>query len=783
MANLTGKEIHHYRILEQLGEGGMATVYKAYDTHNECEVAIKIIRRDAFPAEQHSRIFKRFEREARALEELSHPNIVKVIEYGEHEGSPFLVMEYASGGTLKQKLGKSIPWAEAFLIIIPIDRALDYAHKNKIIHRDVKPSNILVTDSGQLKLTDFGIAKVLESDEGVTLATTTGVGIGTPEYMAPEQGMGHEVDARADIYSLGIVLYELITGQKPFRADTPMAVVIKHVNDPLSKPSQFVSNLPKELDQILFKALAKKPEDRYQSMQEFANALERMQQSAKKKSNKQPDRERKDSVTVKSAAGHLTYTCIIPILGLAAVAIIIIFALWPFLQTKPVLNDIDALFTVPSTETTESFTKEPNTPTQTATEMPTGTPTPLPIEYTDSAGIPMILIPEGKFIMGLTMKQAAEACSLRGTECNPKWFTGLDEVHTVFLDAFYIDKYEVTNASYHSCVDAGVCQRPKEIDSSTREFYFGRDPFFDDYPVIFVDWQMANAFCKWRGVRLPTEAEWEKAARGTDGRIYPSGNVMNPTYANILLSVGDTTPVGNYESGKSPYGIYDLEGNVSEWVADWYSDEYYLNSPIFNPQGAETGENRVVKGNSWYFERDKAYGGSVGGHGGLNPNSVSSTLGFRCAISIPNYYFPQSNSTMLPEIVLPTIQSSSTLPLLNDYPTNDPNCTDDSLFIADITVPDGTTFAPGVSFTKTWRINNTGTCNWGNGYQLVNVFDNKIPAEAQPLVATVRAGQEIDVSVQFHAPDKPGEYTSSWQMSNPDENPFGSILLVIIVVK
>lgn len=254
----------------------MATVYKAYDTRGEREVAVKIIRSDMFGSTVLERIYKRFEREARSLAKLAHPNIVKVIEFGEHEDSPFLVMEYIPGGTLKQKLGKPISWPVAFELLIPVANALNYAHKNKIIHRDVKPSNILIDVNNKPKLTDFGIAKILESDEGSTLATTTGVGIGTPEYMAPEQGMGRPVDSRADIYSLGIVLYEMLTGRKPFRADTPLAVVIKHLNDPLPRPSQFNRDIPESVEKLLFKSLAKKTEDRYQSMAQFEDAMGRL---------------------------------------------------------------------------------------------------------------------------------------------------------------------------------------------------------------------------------------------------------------------------------------------------------------------------------------------------------------------------------------------------------------------------------------------------------------------------------------------------------------------------
>ncbi len=174
-------------------------------------MAVKVIRTELFGQVVIDRILKRFEREAKSLAKLSHPNIVGVLDYGEHENTPYLVLEYLSGGILKQKLGTPIPWQDAIRTLLPIIHALDHAHEQKIIHRDVKPSNILLTEKGLPMLTDFGIAKMLEVIETQTL-TGTGVGVGTPEYMSPEQSLGKDVDGRADIYSLGIVLYEMITG-------------------------------------------------------------------------------------------------------------------------------------------------------------------------------------------------------------------------------------------------------------------------------------------------------------------------------------------------------------------------------------------------------------------------------------------------------------------------------------------------------------------------------------------------------------------------------------------
>jgi eukaryotic-like serine/threonine-protein kinase len=292
MRNLAGESIGRYQIIEQLGQGGMAVVYKAYDTRLERDVAIKIIRTEQFAPSILEGVLKRFEREAKALARLSHQNIVKVYDYGEYDGKPYLVIEYLPGGTLKKRTEQAMPWQEAMRTLLPIASALDYAHSEHILHRDIKPSNILLTKSGQLMLSDFGIARILE-DQGEQTLTGTGVGVGTPEYMAPEQWIGKAGPA-SDQYSLGVVLYEMITGHLPYNADTPAAILLKQVNDPLPRPRQYIVDLPENVEKVLFKVLAKKPEDRYASMAEFGAALEKLVTEKPEKKPAKPPKESKE---------------------------------------------------------------------------------------------------------------------------------------------------------------------------------------------------------------------------------------------------------------------------------------------------------------------------------------------------------------------------------------------------------------------------------------------------------------------------------------------------------
>jgi serine/threonine protein kinase len=277
MLNFIGQSLGRYHILEQLGEGGMATVYKAYDTRLERNVAVKVI----LPSKQQSdRSLKRFEREAKALAQISHPNIVHINDFGEQDGIPFLVMDYLPGGTLKQKMGQPMRWQDAVKLLLPVARALAYAHGLGIIHRDVKPSNILLSGSGEPLLSDFGVAKILESEDTVDL-TGTSLGVGTPEYMAPEYMTHKATDQRVDIYALGVVLYELVVGRKPYQADTPLAVLYKHASEPLPRPKHFTPDLPDVVEQMILKALAKKPEDRYETADQFADAMANLLTSSK----------------------------------------------------------------------------------------------------------------------------------------------------------------------------------------------------------------------------------------------------------------------------------------------------------------------------------------------------------------------------------------------------------------------------------------------------------------------------------------------------------------------
>jgi len=259
--------IGRYEIIRELGRGGMATVHLALDPSFGRRVAIKVLPRHML----HETEFRaRFEREAKIIAALEHPYIVPVYDYGEDAGQPFIVMRYMPGGTLAERIaGRSMPLVKIIPTVQRLAEALDEAHSHDIVHRDLKPSNVMFDGKSNAFLSDFGLAKMLESS---TMLTATGV-MGTPAYMSPEQAMGGDLDSRSDVYSLGVILYEMLTGQQPYSAKTPAAMMMKHVTGPVPPINVEALGLPAKCNSILNHALAKEMAARYQTAWELAEAL------------------------------------------------------------------------------------------------------------------------------------------------------------------------------------------------------------------------------------------------------------------------------------------------------------------------------------------------------------------------------------------------------------------------------------------------------------------------------------------------------------------------------
>ena len=267
--DLIGQTLGKYEIIEEIGRGGMATVYRGYQASLNRHVAVKVL---AGQLAKDETFRQRFVREAKAIAQLSHPNVVPIYDFGEEPSleAIYIVTEFVEGGSLKDRLGQPLDVSTAVRIAADIANALDYAHSQGVIHRDVKPGNILLAKDGRALLSDFGIARMVQE----TRFTQTGLSVGTPTYMSPEQAKGQEVSSQSDIYSLGIVLYEMLTGRVPFEADTPVAVLHQQVYEPPLRPRQLSSRIPKKVERAILKALAKDNQKRFCSAREMADALQ-----------------------------------------------------------------------------------------------------------------------------------------------------------------------------------------------------------------------------------------------------------------------------------------------------------------------------------------------------------------------------------------------------------------------------------------------------------------------------------------------------------------------------
>ncbi len=564
-----------YQIEAILGQGGMSTVYKAKDLNLQRTVAIKLIHAHL---SNDSTFVRRFEQEAAAVAQLRHPNIIQVYDFN-HEGDVYyMVLEYVPGRTLKEWLKilteakREIPLTETTRIMISVCEAVAYAHQQGMVHRDLKPANLMLDPKGKPILMDFGVAKMLGGED----YTATGTIIGTAKYMSPEQARGEHPDERSDIYSLGVMLYELVAGQPPFNADTTVAVLMKHVYEPVPDIRQLHSNVPDELVEIIGKALAKNPKDRYQSAAHMATALKLVNRLAQSPapiegvqktvtSNKRKQSEpapvaplpldARPSVAASPAPSTRASSPLYWLLGAAVVALLLILGVGAFLlatQFRSNLGDGAAL----------------------ALQQP------LP----SAAG--MVPIKAGPYKVGLD---------------------GPDQDHAptqqVELANFWIDQREVTRAEYARFLTA--------TDSPPPATWAGGEipPEEQDLPVKGVTWDMAAAYCSWTNKRLPTEAEWEVAARGTDGRLYPWGDKQSA----VKLPRNETYKVGSKLTNQSPFGVFDMAGNVWEWV-----DEPY--APV-------TAGYRVLRGGANDFLKDMAF--RLQGDPTL-PTMIASA-GLRCA--------------------------------------------------------------------------------------------------------------------------------------------------------
>ena len=542
-----------YVVRKELGGGGMGIVYLAHDPLMNREVALKVISWRMMrqsPTEGGENVLKRFRHEAQVLASLQHRAIVPLYDFGQEGNDPYLVMQLMEGGSLADKLsGGALQMSQMVRILGELAPALDDMHQQKIIHRDLKPANILFDKWGNPYISDFGLAKLTEK-----AASFSAGGVkGTPAYMSPEQVLGHSLDGRSDIYSLGGILYQMLTGKQPYHeAMAGFGQLFSHVNEPPPRLSPLRTDLSPAWQTLIDRVMGKTPDERPATATQFVNELKILAEPPA-----QPHRH--VSTRVRTTV----------------------------LRSSP----------------PPSIAPSPH-------RQPLGIGSE---RVCAKDGCVQVYVPAGEFLMG-------------SDKNDPLAYDNEKPQHEVYLDAYWIDKTPVTNAMFAKFVQETGYQTEgeKAKDHYTWRSRAGRGR--DNHPVVYVSWHDANAYASWAGRRLPTEAEWEKAAGGTDGRKWPWGNYP-PTkkLCNFGMNVKDTTPVGAYPAGASPYGVLDMAGHVWEWCNDNFDAKYYASSPKANPQGKKSFGAKILRGGSWRVTvrdartrvRDRDYAYNRVGHRGF----------------------------------------------------------------------------------------------------------------------------------------------------------------------
>ncbi|MBI4854463.1 MAG: SUMF1/EgtB/PvdO family nonheme iron enzyme [Acidobacteria bacterium] len=686
-----------YRLEEKLGEGGMGTVYRAKHVLIQNDLAVKILH-SALVADRHA--VARFQREATAAARIKHPNAVGVTDFGRTEDEiVYIVMELFVGKSLRDIIEEegALPVERSITIVRQVCLALDAAHRSGIIHRDIKPDNIVLEkNNGQgelVKVLDFGIAKLKDgpSNEIGGRLTRQGVIIGSPHYLSPEQCQNSELDARSDLYSLGIVLYEMFTADVPFKAPTPIAVAMMHTTDKPAPVKEKRPDLPDGIAQIVMRSLEKDPSLRPQTAIELAQELERASLESgvivpplpgagtaytlpTSSGTNIPIMSPDASLSSPTTSSHkVTPDLKSSLSTLAGNKYATTGSLSPeksTTETKPPSDRATGRLSLPTTgsipkiKETPSFIASSSTPTSISNTAPvslgntslvnlmstgetevkskssknvyilssvvvllviavsyfaffsnptnTTSPTPLKTSSTSSPGTDiegMVLIKGGSFKMGYNLSEKDDKTKFVGPE------------YEATVEDFYIDKTEISNQDYKKFIDA--TKHPSPPGWKNNQFPAGTDL----YPVTDVTLADAEAYAKWASKRLPTEKEWEYAARGSDGRIYPWGkNWQNGVAISAELKEDAPRTVGSLPKGASPFGVLDMAGNVWEWTSDKFSP-YPNNKEVVDPKLRDT---IVIRGGS-FKSNQKVLTTYVRNF--VPPDFKGDILGFRCVKS------------------------------------------------------------------------------------------------------------------------------------------------------
>jgi serine/threonine protein kinase len=536
MPEWLGKTIGKVRIEKLLARGGMAEVYLGTHLTLERPVAVKLLHSHI---EEEPLLLERFQREARVVAGLRHPNIVQIFDFDTVDGHPYIVMEYLKGPTLANYLrslhdrNELIPSHQVARLLKGLTAALDYAHSQGVIHRDIKPGNILLhnrrdeipldkplTNDIEAIVTDFGLVRIAHA----ATQTASGMVSGTPAYMSPEQASGEKTDHRTDIYSLGVVLYEMLAGRVPFEADSTMSVLYMQIHN-VPPP---IKGISPDLQAIMNRALMKNPDERYQTSSEMAVDFYLaigMTADAKTIIDMYPQNAELTAAVPKSkpapkrnwiGVGIFSFLCLL-LLGAGA---------WGLKTFGSSLSNPTATVSPATTDSVASLT------------------VPVTGNLPPAAG--MVPVTAGPYEVGFSPPAP-------------------DDYHTapqvINLPAYWVDQYLTTNGQYAEYMKATGAPAPVTW------------PGEGDHPVIGVTWDQATAFCQWKHKRLPSEAEWEAAGRGpgVSPQLYPWGNDVTADGQANKMPDQDTYPVGSQSFNQSPFKVFDMVGNVWEWVGDPYA--------------------------------------------------------------------------------------------------------------------------------------------------------------------------------------------------------------------
>ncbi len=643
------------RLLRPLGQGGMGVVWAARHLTLATDVAVKLIRPERFAADP--ALVARFEREARATARIAHPNVVQVMDYGTVDGAvPYLVMELLRGFSLAELIerGGRLSLATVKALVQQVGSALESAHEHGIVHRDIKPHNIFITDESKgyplfVKVLDFGVAKMLgdaHAPSADLTLTETGMVIGSAPYMSPEQLEGSKyVDLRTDLWSLGVIVYETLTGAQPFQGGSFVSVGAAVLKGKYRLASELRPTLPKSIDDWLARALCLDPEGRFQSASEMVAALLKQ-----------------DSPPAEIAAIDAPPSEAPPNDALPS----------PYATTVAVVDSPPPLALALADTESETASHAPVARRPEALSLSLS-PSPEPARPARRGRVLLLAAAAGAAIAGglgvsARARTAAPGASPPGmiliegatyTMGSPAdGETPSDETpaHAVAVKPFWLDITEVTVQAYAACE---ACDHPPIVAESEgvtpngRSFWsqFCNGPALAAHPINCIDWHHARAYCTTLGKRLPTEAEWELAARGKDawtfpwGQSPPSGDRLNACGAECsrmltarLEAVGKppwprlyddddsapaTSPVGHYPAGASPAGALDLAGNVWEWT-----DSHYC------PYGKEDCDDsrRVLRGGGWDTVQSEYL--RAAHRLPSAPTARGWSIGFRCAKSL-----------------------------------------------------------------------------------------------------------------------------------------------------